>query len=204
MEGFFPADTFKTKEYRFSNSQGPRNSKRVIFVVLFLIIVAGLIFGASRFLGSSNTEEVLETTPTPTDFIFPTDTPTPQDPTPSGTAKTTVTPTSVATTATPTKASGSTTTDNSDITVSIQNGSGVSGEASKVAGILRDLGYSIGSTGNADSFDYETTSIFVKPGQTALLNQLKKDLGSSYTIGSSSATLSTSNSADALVIVGKE
>ena len=91
----------------------------------------------------------------------------------------------------------------SKLSVTVQNGSGQAGVAGKAADILKNLGYNVTSTGNADNYDFVNVSIQVKALSSEFLALLKKDLAESYTIGSNSADLSTSFSSDALVIIGK-
>lgn len=93
--------------------------------------------------------------------------------------------------------------DKSDLTIDIQNGSGVKLAASKVSIILKSLGYHVISLGNAEKFDYEGVTIRVKEEKSGYLPLLKKDLLENYEIASFSADLSASSAADALVIVGK-
>lgn len=88
------------------------------------------------------------------------------------------------------------------ISVRVLNGSGVTGVAGKVADLLKSLGYAIAGTGNAPNYNYATTEISTKKSQT--LSILQADLAGKYEIGSASATLSATESADAVVIVGKK
>jgi LCP family protein required for cell wall assembly len=46
-----------------------------------------------------------------------------------------------------------------DVRVDVRNGSGIPGLGARMAELLRHDGYVIGSVGNADSFDYDTTQI---------------------------------------------
>jgi LCP family protein required for cell wall assembly len=46
-----------------------------------------------------------------------------------------------------------------DLRVDVRNGSGIPGLGKRMADLLRNDGYAIGSVGNADSFDYDTTEI---------------------------------------------
>lgn len=181
-----------------------KNFKRFFIFLIVLLILGGGVFGATRFLGSETQEkEEEETTPTPTAFIFPTDTPAPTlSPTPavSPTPSKSPSPTPKPTLNPVDKATG---LDRSDLSVEVQNGSGQVGAATKASETLRVFGYNVVKTGNADSFDYENTTILVKSDKNSYLPLLKSDLSATYTIGSSSATLSASSSADALVIVGK-
>lgn len=188
--------------------QNPRKPNRLIFVVLFILLLAGVIFGVWKFFLSSGNKTTVSVTitPTPTEYRFPTDTPTPST-APTISAKPTSAPTSKPT-ATPTKSlvkpiDIATGLDRSVISVAIQNGSGEAGVAGKAADYLSGLGYKIGSTGNANNFDYVNVTIQVKSSVSKYLSLLKKDLGFSYTVGTTSADLSDTSAADALVIVGK-
>jgi hypothetical protein len=93
--------------------------------------------------------------------------------------------------------------DRSQLSVTVENGSGAAGVAGKGADVLKNLGYDVTSTGNADNFNYTGVTIQVKAASSDYLNLLKTDLGSSYTIGSTSADLPDSFSSDALVIIGQ-
>lgn len=184
-------------------SQNPKRSKRFFFLILFILIV-GIIF----FFGKSKISGVvhkLSSSPTPTSS--PSSTPEPtqveETPTPEETTapKETDTPTPKPTQNPVDPATG---LDRSTLTVEIQNGSGTVGVASKASDILKTFGYHVTAIGNADNFNYDNTTIMVRDTKKDFLSLLQKDLSSSYTIGSTSATFSASSSADALVIVGKE
>lgn len=189
--------------YSYQNSKKPN---KLIFLILFLILLAGVGFGFWKFfLVSEDSTKSITITPTPTEYQFPTDTPTPAvSPTIS------VKPTTPTTkpTVTPTKTSvnpvdSATGLDRSAISVAVQNGSGEAGAAGKAADFLSGLGYKIGSTGNADNYDYVNVTIQVKSAASKYMSLLKKDLGFSYTVGTTSADLASSFASDALVIVGK-
>lgn len=186
-----------------SFNQSPKRSKFLfLFIVGIVIILVG--FGAWQFLGANTQKpEEEKTTPTPTEFRLPTDTPTPEvtkeaEPTdtPSSTPASTPKPTSD-------PVDKSTGLDRSELTVEVQNGSGAEGAAGEASDALKVLGYNVTAVGNADNFDYENTVIQVKSTKSDYLPLLKKDLGSDYTIGTTSADLTADSSADALVIVGK-
>src|SRR3989344_1463754 len=183
--------------------QGQKRSKFLIFFIASLLLIVGG-FGAWQFFGTSNQqEEVEDSTPTPTEFEFPTDTPTPEaSPTPemTSTPVPTLTPTPRPTTNPVDKTTG---LDRSDLTVEVQNGSGVAGAAAEASDILKTLGYNVTAGGNADNYEYTNVVIQVKSSESNFLELLKKDLGSDYTIGTTSANLSASASTDALVIIGK-
>lgn len=177
----------------------PTQKKRSRFLPLFLvaIVIAILFFGARQFLGSRNASEIT-VTPTPT----PTEEPTPtKEPEITSAPKPSSTPTPK-----PTKNPVDKTTglDRSDLSIAVQNGSGEKGVANQASDLLKNLGYQILSIANADNFEYENVVIQIKPAKNSYLPLLKKDLSASYAIGSTSAILSASSSADAVVIVGKQ
>lgn len=194
-----------TRHYTFERG-GNAKRKRVLFLLIFLLVVGGLVFGASRFLGSSSQKEEADITPTPTEFIFPTDTPTPTEeegkatPTPTKGATTTVAPTAKPSS---NPKDSSTGLDRSSLSVQVLNGSGVAGVAKKGSDFLSGLGYSIASTGNADNEDFQGVTIQVKSAKSSFAALLKKDLSTDYTVTSATSDLSASSSADALVIIGK-
>ncbi len=183
-------------------NKSPKKSKRFLFLIVAIVIILIIIFAGNKFLGSNSNEEESDITPTPTEFQIPTDTPTPSLPeeTSTPTPKSTTTPTPKSASNPVDKTTG---LDRSKLSIEVQNGSGEAGVAGKGSGILKDLGYNITSTGNADNFDYSSVTIKVKSSKSNYLTLLKKDLSASYTIGSSSSDLSASSSADALVIIGK-
>lgn len=64
----------------------------------------------------------------------------------------------------------------SELSVIVLNGSGVAGAAGEISTLLKDLGYTVKSVGNASKFDYTGITIFIKQGKKEYLEQLKKDL----------------------------
>lgn len=185
-------------------TRSPKKSRRLIFIIFVVILIGGLVFGGKSFLGvKKEKQDKSNITPTPTtqQTEFPTESLTETlVPTDSPTIEPTVVPTSKPTVNPVDQATG---LDKSTLSIEVQNGSGEVGAASKASEVLKTFGYHIVASGNADNFDYENTTIKVKSDKSNFLPLLKKDLGFSYTIGSSSADLSASASADALVIVGK-
>ncbi len=93
--------------------------------------------------------------------------------------------------------------DRSKIAVSVENGSGIEGAAGKVANFLKNKGYNVSSTSNADSYNYKGITIKAKKSTSAYLDLLKKDLSEKYTISDTSSDLPQDSTADILVIVGK-
>ena len=170
-----------------------RRTKKGPAILILIIIILILLYLGFRAVASRQT--VAPTiTPTPV-MVSPTLTPTP-------TVNPSLTPTS---TVSPTinpidKDSG---LDRSKLAVTVQNGSGTAGVAGKASTILKNLGYDVVGSGNADNFNYSNVTIQVKSGKSDFLNLLKKDLGFSYTIQAATSDLPDSFSSDALVIIGK-
>lgn len=146
--------------------------------------------------------QTLEKTPspTPTDYIFPTDTPTPQQ----HEASLSATQSKLVATPTLNPIDATTRLDKYSLSVLVQNGNGKFGSATEGSEVLKTFGYHVIGTENANNFDYQQTAILVKETKKQYLPLLQKDLSTLYRIGSSSATLSASSSADAVVIIGIE
>jgi len=202
-----------------------RDKKKIIkFVGIFIIALALLLIGLG-ILGATAGKKNDLSSPTPTIpsvQVLPTDEPTPElsptpedSLTPSPTQKVTPTPNKITPTPgkttptpiksgpTPTGTAKSGTTSREDLSIEIQNGSGIKGAAGQASTLLKGLGYKVLSTGNADNYDYAQTVIKVKAEKKEFLTQLKLDLGTQYKIESATSDL-TGSTADAVVIVGKE
>jgi hypothetical protein len=93
--------------------------------------------------------------------------------------------------------------DRSKLSITVQNGSGIEGVAGKAAEILKELGYNVISTGNADNYDYPGVTIKVKKDQSKFTNLLKQDLAKDYTITASFSNLPADSPTSALIIIGK-
>ena len=172
--------------------QRRQTNKRSAYLILVIIIVVLLFLGYKAVSSSKNSVS----TPAPTPIVVvPTTTPTPAL-TPSVTPTTTPT----ATINPVDKDSG---LDRSQLSVTIQNGSGIAGVGAKASDVLKNLGYDVVGTGNADNFNYTNVTIQVKAAKSDFLNLLKKDLGFNYTIGAATSDLPDSFSSDALVIIGQ-
>jgi hypothetical protein len=180
------------------SSETTKKPKRFIYLIIFIIIVAGFFLIKNIFFSSNKQESKVTVTPTPVEYQFPTDTPVPSA-NPSEEPESSIAPTAKAVK----PVDGSTGLDRSKLSVEVQNGTGEKGIAAKGADILKSFGYKISSTGNADNYDYKDVTIKIKSTKKDYLSLLKKDLGFSYTVGSASADLSSDSTADALVIIGK-
>lgn len=191
-----------------------KRSPRIIFTLIIVLLLSGfLVYAGSNILGIKETKvQEAKITPGPTEFVFPTESNSADAESNSADADASSSPTPEATSIPPTINPVDKTTglNRSKLSVAVQNGSGETGAASKVSEVLKEFGYEVVSIGNADSFTYENMVIDIKQDKSSYLPLLKKDLEITYTIGSTSATLSSSSSADAasaafdaVVIVGK-
>ena len=189
------------EEISYSGSKLPikrRISKRVALFGIFFIIILLLLGSVAYFVTRGNSGGQVTESITLPDNSEPevteeevTEAPE-ESPTPTKEEK--EEPTAV-----PTKAS----TEASAGSVAVQNGSGESGVAAAAASVLRDGGFSIASTGNADNFEYTNVTIQVKNSKKSILPDLEEALSKDYTISKTSTDLPESSSYDALVIIGK-
>lgn len=186
--------------YAGSGGRGKKRlSKRLlIFGGLFLLVL--LLLGSAVYFitqdnnSSSEADETTSTISLPPEEEI-TETPTPSEevsPTPEK---------STAPSKTPTK-SPSSAAQNSDISIAVQNGSGVTGAAADAADVLKTAGFTIASTGNADNSDYADVTIRIKNSLKGSLSDIEDALSKDYTVGETSTDLPENSSYDVLVIIG--
>lgn len=188
-----PSEPSQTYQY---GTPGRKRSPKKFLYLLAGVLILLVLFNAVRVLTSKGKKAA----PTPTPSVGETSvTPTPSS-TEEPTSEPSATPTPKPSSNPIDKATG---LDRSKLTILVQNGSGEAGVGGKAADILKSLGYTISSTGNADNFDYKNVTVKVKSSQGDFLPLLVKDLNVSYLVSNSSSDLSATASADALVIVGK-
>ena len=182
-----------------------KRPRGILFILSLLTIVLIGVFVALRFFSvDSMIASLTKSAPTPTQIPEPTKA---AEPTiePTEEPGKTPSPTGKKGSVTPTKsASTKATVDRALLTVEVQNGSGESGAARKIANELSAFGYKLGTVGNADAFDYTGITIQVKSTKGNYLEQLKMDLSEDYTVSSATKDLPSSSTADALVIYGKD
>ena len=99
-------------------------------------------------------------------------------------------------------ASPSATLDLTKYTVTIFNGSGISGEAGRAKTILTTAGFKVGTTGNAATYDYTKTIIKAKSTvEATYTSALSTALGKTYVVDTV-LTLATSSADSVQVVVG--
>jgi hypothetical protein len=164
----------------------------VIFGGLFLIII--LLLGSAVFfiMREDSPSEETSTSITLNES---------EEPSPEPTEEPTLTPEDEE--LTPTKVPTGASVNKSSIKVAVQNGSGEAGVAGAGAQILRDAGYTISSTGNADNFEYEDVTIQIKNSKKSALAGIEDALSEDYTVGDTSTDLPESSAYDVLVIIGQ-
>jgi hypothetical protein len=181
----------------------PRSNKkfpsRFFILVIIVIVLALIIFGVSKIFFNKQSTVKKEVLITPTVALAPTKNP-------EATKAAEITPTkSAGKTPTPTPKSkpAAGELDKTKVSIEVQNGSGEAGVASKMATFLKDLGYTVSSTGNADNYEYTGVTIQTKLEFKDYIATLKTDLTPDYIVSSSTSDLAETSTADILVIVGK-
>jgi LCP family protein required for cell wall assembly len=92
----------------------------------------------------------------------------------------------------------------SEVHVVVQNGSGVRGAATQVAGVLRSRGYVVDAVGDADSFGYATTEIEDSSAANGVGERLRADLGFTGAILTPHRPSGAKNEAVLRIVVGKD
>src|SRR3989338_5182280 len=181
--------------------------KPILFTILLLLLLGAGFFIFRNFTSQSRSDEA-QVTPTESfsldetaveEVSEPTAEPTDQVVTPSvNPTKSTVTKTPSPTQkATVTKAAGV-------LTISVLNGSGTKGEASKAAELLRAKGFDIGTVGNADNYDYQETIVKLKKDKMDSKQAIIDALKGTYVVSSTVVELDAGASSDGEVIIGKK
>jgi flagellar basal body-associated protein FliL len=190
---------------QFTTAPKKKINKRFLYLVIAIVFIVLAVLGYT-LIGSSNKSNTLpqaDFNPTPTLGEAPTDSPTPtieEVLTTTPTEEPTNTPTPKVTTVPLDKSSG---LDRSNLTITVENGSGEVGVAGSGKSFLEGLGYVVSGTANADNYDYVNVTIKIKKASEEYLSLLKKDLNTKYTVGDTATDLESSNSSDAVVIIGK-
>ncbi len=156
------------------------NLKTIIIFILSFGVSFGVMFGLSQINSGDGFNIGLPSLPqtaepTPEPTTVPTDTPTP---TPA--------------------------IDREELRVKVLNGSGIAGKASEVEAILQDLGYADIVTGNADSFDYETTELQLSKEYEDALTVIQEDLADYVDISDAETIDDEDETADVILIIGTD
>ena len=149
-----------------SNNSG--NKKFIVILLTILVVLVGLVVGGilvyrNALSDEGNQPQIIESTEPPA-------------------ATPTTNSVGEASQSGETTDPSETEVDKSEIQIQILNGSGIPGEAGKVAEILEAADFTNIDTGNASSFDYTDTEVSVKPGNSSLYNLIKSTLSDDYSI----------------------
>ena len=161
-------------------------SKKVaLLFILSFLITFGILFG----LAQTNTNMISFKMPAISlpSFATPTPSPIPATPTPSAPTPTPTPPVI-----------------REELKVKVLNGSGIVGKAGVVKDFLKNAGYEDILTGNAATFDYETTVIQFKKDQEDVRDLVSKDIASELEDKAIFETLDETEAADIVIIVGTD
>lgn len=89
-----------------------------------------------------------------------------------------------------------------DLTIQVLNGSGAPGAAGDGRDYLQELGYENISVGNADSYAYEQTEVYVKEEMKDMVETLVEDLKEEYEVEVQSEYLDEDSDYDIRIIIG--
>lgn len=163
------------------------NVKAVIVILLLFAGVAAITGGAFYYktkvasTGNKNetvTETPVATTAATTTALSPTSNPTP---TVSNVGK----------------------VDYTKLTLNILNGTGIPGEAGKIADLIKSLKFKSVKSGNADSFDYTVTTIKVKKDLSSkIFDDINALISNQYSAKISDTPLDATSAYDVVIIVG--
>ncbi len=162
-----------TTHYDLNIPSKSKSSRKPIILVVILIML--LIVGFLLFKNKSSIKKMVmgAPTPTPTPIQTPQPTPTPQ------------------------------LLIRSDWSFEVLNGSGVTGLAKKIADQIKNLGYSVIKTGNADKQNYAQTQILLKSDFKDKADLVISDIKDIIKVASYAGELKDST-ASARIIIGKD
>lgn len=168
--------TAGTPIYQESN-QG-KNAKW-LWLLIALIIIAALVFAFIRGIGPFTAfKSGEEAAASPTPLLSSSPSPTPAESTPGANL------------------------DRSEPSIRVLNGNGTSGVASTMKNLLEEKGYIVDSVGNAESFDFESTTLRFKESFQDFEELLVEDLSDDYSVTVSKDVLDEDSTADIEIIVG--
>lgn len=91
-----------------------------------------------------------------------------------------------------------------DLKIQILNGTGTEGEATKVADLLKDAGFTNIETDNADSYDNTTTIISAKSGALEFAEEMKEALSEDFDSITVDEDLDEDSDFDVVITTGRE
>jgi hypothetical protein len=162
------------------NDKGRGPSSKIIVIIVVVLLVLGAIIGGALYFQKNVSEE--------------------QPPESTNSPETTPV-------VTPEPTAAEEEVDLTTLSVSVLNGSGTAGEAGKVKNLLVKGGFSADkiTTGNADSYDFDETSVGVKGGlSTKVMDAVKTSLSDVYALTASEDELEENSSYDIVIIVGSK
>lgn len=168
-----PGGEVKSNEFTPQYEPQNKSSKKIIYIAGLGIIVL-LVAGFLILNRNVSKQEKTKVTPDQTSTPTPAPTPSPQS-----------------------------TLIRSEWSLEVLNGTGVTGAAKKVADKLKELGYQIVKTGNADRDDYLNSQILVKENLMDKADLVISDLKDVVRIASVGGELEDST-ASARIILGKD
>jgi len=155
------------------------NGAKTLLIVGVLILVGILGFVIYKSASKKSDETLIE--PTPFDNS--------------------ITPSDNQVVATPVATVAPVTTDKTKIKIQVQNGTGITGEASYLQTQLKGLGYTTVSVGNSTSPNLTATSVsFASTVPTDVVNELTTELGTIYQ--SVTTTTAASTAYDVVIVTG--
>lgn len=87
--------------------------------------------------------------------------------------------------------------------IKVLNGSGISGEASRVKALLEKAGFTVSSTGNATNYNYIKSVIQAKSEvEKEFINKLTEALSENYQVDAKAEPVNTSSPDEVVVIIG--
>lgn len=160
--------------------ESKKNSKGLVLSLLATLVVGGALTGGIIYSRTSLDNRSKAASPEETSIPTPEVTSTPE--------------------ATPTPE----VIDLTEYTINILNGSGVAGQAGVVNDLLELAGFEGMDTGNADSYDYESTEVSLIEGTPkGVFDTIKETLEDDYEVTAGEA-LDEDSDYDILIVVGKD
>jgi len=172
--GEVKSEATPTVDLTMPDEQPSGKGKKIFILVFVVVLVGGLLAGGFYYYKTKVSGDSTKTTESPTPKVEATATPTPV----------------------------SEEVDLTAFKVSIQNGSGIPGEAGKVKSALETEGFEGIDTSNAESYDFTTSEISLKEGTPEAVYEAVKKAMSAYKITKNDEALSEDNDYDVLIIVG--